>query len=88
MSATIEISLPDALVAALGADDDSLSHHAVEALVAQAYRTGRLTHAQAGEILGLDRWQTDAFLKDSKAFRPEEAEEFAADLGALRRMGK
>ena len=88
MSATIEISLPDALVQALGTDADSLSHQAVEALVAQAYRAGKLTHAQAGEILGLDRGQTDAFLKNAKAFRPNEAEEFAPDLAALRRIGK
>lgn len=54
----------------------------------QAYRAGRITHAEAGEILGLDHWQTDAFLKRAQAFRPTEAEEFAPDLAALRRIGK
>lgn len=88
MSATIEISLPDALVAALGSDAATLPHHALEALVAQAYRAGKLTHAQAGEILGLDRWQTDDFLKQAQAFRPGEVEEFASDLVTLRRLGK
>ena len=88
MPATIEISLPDALVKALGTDADNLSHQAVEALVARAYCAGKLTHAQVGEILGLDRWHTDAFLKNAKAFRPNEAEEFAQDLAALRRVGK
>ena len=87
MSATIEISLPDALVKALGGDPEDLSRQALEALVAQAYRAGNLTHAQAGEILGLDRWQTDAFLKRAKAFRPDEIEEFGSDLAALRRIG-
>ena len=88
MSATIEISLPDALVQALGTDAESLSRQAVEALVTQAYRAGKLTHAQVGEILGLDRWQTDLFLKNAKAFRPNEADEFASDIVALRRIGK
>ena len=88
MSATIEISLPDALVQALGTDAESLSHQAVEALVTQAYRAGKLTHTQVGEILGLDRWQTDTFLKNAKAFRPNEVEEFASDIVALRRIGK
>ncbi|MGD0614505.1 MAG: UPF0175 family protein [Verrucomicrobiota bacterium] len=88
MSATIEISLPDALVTALGADPKTLSRRAVEALVAQAYRAGNITHAQAGEILGLDRWQTDRFLKEAQAFRPSEAEEFASDIERLRQLGK
>ncbi|MBE0541401.1 MAG: UPF0175 family protein [Verrucomicrobia bacterium] len=88
MAATIEILLPDALVDALGSDPDALSRQALEGLVAQAYRAGRLAHAQAGEILGLDRWQTDAFLKRAKAFRPGEAEEYGSDLAALRRLGK
>ena len=88
MSATIEISLPDALVQALGADPDALSQQAVEALVAQAYQAGKLTHAQVGDVLGLDRWQTDAFLKHARAFRAVEAGEFASDLAAARRIGK
>ncbi|PYI80661.1 MAG: hypothetical protein DME26_21120 [Verrucomicrobia bacterium] len=88
MSATIKISLPDALVKALGADPTGLSRRAIEALVAQAYRAGKITHAEAGEILGLDRWQTDAFLKSAQAHRPGEVGEFAADLALLRRMGK
>jgi hypothetical protein len=88
MSATIEISLPDALVRAFGADPKTLSHRAVEALVAQVYRAGKITHAQAGEILGLDRWQTDRFLKEAQAFRPSETEEFAFDIERVRQLGK
>jgi len=88
MSATIEISVPDSLLAALGADPESLSRQALEALAAQAYRAGKITHRQVGEILGLDRWQTDAFLKNSQAQRAGETAEFASDLARLRRMGK
>jgi len=88
MSATIEISLPDALVEALGSDPENLSRQALEALVAQAYRAGKLSHAQAGDILGFNRWQTDGFLKSAKAFRPGEAGEFGSDLAELRRIGK
>jgi predicted HTH domain antitoxin len=29
----------------------------------QGYRAGRLSHRQAGEMLGLDYWQTETFLK-------------------------
>jgi len=88
MSATIEISIPDKLVELLGTDADSLSHQAIEALVAQAYRASRITHAQAGEILGLDRWQTDEFLNGEHAHRPGETEEFASDISRLRHLQK
>lgn len=87
MSATIEISVPDSLLAALGADPASLSRQALEALTAQAYRAGKITHQQVGEILGLDRWQTDTFLKNLQAQRAGETAEFASDLAQLRRIG-
>ena len=30
----------------------------------EGYRTGRLPHRQVGEMLGLDYWQTEAFLAE------------------------
>jgi len=88
MSATIEISVPDKLIEALGLDSEDFSHCAVEALVAQSYRAGKITHAQVSEILGIDRWQTDKFLKNERAFPHNEAEEFASDLARLRNLAK
>ncbi len=87
MSATIEISIPDALLKMLGEEPAEFPRRTIEALVAQAYRAGTISHAQAGEILGMDRWRTDAFLKTSQAFRPAEAGEFESDSVALRRIG-
>jgi len=86
MSATIEISVPDDLVKAIGASPSELPRRAFEAMVSEAYRAGKITHAQAGEMLGLDRWQTDAFLKGAQAYRAREAEEFSGDLATLRRL--
>lgn len=88
MSATIEVSLSDALVKALGNNAAELPRQTLEALVAQSYRAGKITHAQAGEALGFDRWQTDAFLKSAQAHRPWENEEFEADLARLRGLSK
>jgi hypothetical protein len=86
ISATFEISVPDELVKAMGAVASDLPRRAFEALVSEAYRGGRITHAQAGKMLGLDRWQTDAFLKEARAFREGEGEDFAGDLETLRRL--
>ena len=88
MSATIEVSLPDSLVRALGNNAAELPRQTLEALVSQSYRAGKLTHAQVGESLGLDRWETDAFLKSSHAQRAWESEEFSADLAHLRSISK
>jgi hypothetical protein len=74
------------LVKAIGASPSELPRRAFEAMVSEAYRAGKITHAQAGEMLGLDRWQTDAFLKGAHAYRDGEGEEFSGDLDALRRL--
>ena len=84
MAATVEISLPDTLVKALGSDLTELTRQTLEALVVQSYRAAKISHAQVAEILGLDRWQTDSFLKAAQAHRTWETAEFAADLENLR----
>jgi hypothetical protein len=86
MAATIEISLPDVLIKAIGANPKDLPRRAFESLVSDAYRSGKISHAQVSEMLGLDRWKTDAFLKQAQAFRACETEEFAGDLSALRKL--
>ena len=86
MAATVEISVPDSLIKALGAQPEELPRQTLEALIVQAYRKGQITHAQVGELLHLDRWGTDAFLKSAQAFRARESEEFASDLERLRRI--
>ena len=50
MAATFEISIPDTLVKALGADPDELPRQTLEALIVQAFRKGQITHAQVGEL--------------------------------------
>jgi len=86
MAATIEISVPDDLVKAIGASPSDLPRRAFEAMVSEAYRVGQISHAQAGEMLGLDRWQTDAFLNGAQAYRACESAEFADDLATLRSL--
>ena len=88
MAATVEISVPDTLIKALGARPEELPRQTLEALVVQAYRKGQITHAQVGELLDLDRFATDGFLKNAQAFRARETEEFASDLERLRRISK
>jgi hypothetical protein len=88
MAATIEIQLPDSLIRALGVEASELPRRSLEGLVVESYRSGRMTHAEVAEALGLNRWETDAFLKRSEAYRPLEPQEFANDLERLREIAK
>jgi len=88
MAATFGISIPDTLVKALGAEPDELPRQTLEALIVQAFRKGQITHAQVGELLELNRFETDGFLKNAQAFRLSESEEFSSDLESLRRIAK
>ena len=88
MATTFEISVPDTLVKALGAEPDELPRQTLEALIVQAFRKGQITHAQVGEFLELNRFETDGFLKNAQAFRLSESEEFSSDLENLRRIAK
>ena len=88
MATTFEISVPDTLVKALGAEPDELPRQTLEALIVQAFRKGQITHAQVGELLELNRFETDGFLKNTQAFRLSESEQFSSDLENLRRIAK
>lgn len=88
MAATVEISVPDALIKALGSQPEELPRQTLEALIIQSYRKGQITHSQVGELLKLDRWQTDGFLKNAQAFRAGESHEFVSDLERLRHISK
>ena len=88
MAATFEISIPDTLVKALGAEPDEPPRQTLEALIVQAFRKGQITHAQVGELLELSRFETDGFLANAQAFRLSESKEFSSDLESLRRIAK
>ena len=88
MAAIVEILVPDTLLKAIGAEPDELPRQTIEALIVQAFRKGQITHAQVGELLELNRFETDAFLKDAQAFRLRDTEEFASDLENLRLIAK
>jgi predicted HTH domain antitoxin len=54
----ITVHLPDDL-----ATRPNSGREALEALVVEGYRSGKLSHFQASQLLGLSRFELDAFLK-------------------------
>jgi predicted HTH domain antitoxin len=57
------VQLPDQIARQWGDSPDSVGRHVMEDAAIEGYRAGRLSHRQTGEMLGLDYWQTEAFLK-------------------------
>ena len=47
-----------------------LDREPLEVWVADAFRCGRLSRFAVGQLLGLDRWQTEEFLAAMGAIRP------------------
>ena len=59
----VTLELPDQVARQWGETPAAVGRHVMEDAAIQGYRAGRLSHRQAGEMLGLDYWQTETFLK-------------------------
>jgi hypothetical protein len=80
---TVEVQMPELLLRSLGGNAAEVSRKAFEAIIADQYRTGALTHAEVSQLLGLHRFETDGFLKSHSAFRSDELNEYAQDCDRL-----
>jgi predicted HTH domain antitoxin len=60
----VTVQLPDNLAQALGDTPEVRSRRLLENVAIDEYRAGRLSHRQVGEMLRLDYWQTEQFLRE------------------------
>ena len=58
----VTVEMPDQVARQWGETPDAVGRHVLEDATIEGYRTGRLSQRQAGANLGLDYWQTEAFL--------------------------
>jgi hypothetical protein len=81
----ITVRLPDELARRLHAQRGDLERRTLEALAADAYRTGAFTLAEVQGLLGLDsRWDTEAFLRGAGALIGYDADDLDDDRRTLR----
>lgn len=66
MQVTIEI--PDEVAAQLKQPSGSISREMLEAFAVEGYRTEKLSRGQVSELLGLNFWETEEFLKQRAAY--------------------
>lgn len=64
----ITIDIPDKYIQRLEPSLANLSQRILETLVVEAYKAQRLTSAEVGRILNLNRFEVDAFLKQHQAY--------------------
>jgi hypothetical protein len=58
----VAIELPKEIASSLAGPGEDLSRIALEALAAQGYRDGKLSHSEVQRLLGFNsRWETDGF---------------------------
>ena len=60
----LTVELPDQVARQWGETPDAVGRHVMEDAAIEGYRAGRLSHRQVGEMLALDYWQAEAFLKE------------------------
>ncbi|HST22186.1 MAG TPA: UPF0175 family protein [Blastocatellia bacterium] len=82
----VAIELPEEIASRLGEPGD-LSRVALEAIAAQGYRSGKLTHAEVQKMLGFtSRWETDSFLKQAGAYLDYTEADLEQDLTVSRQI--
>ncbi len=83
MALTITFDLPAGVEEKLRAQTQNLDADVKEAYAVELFRRGQLSHFELSQILGLDRFDTDAYLKRHNVF---EGSLMMEDLEADRRM--
>lgn len=78
----ITVKLPDDLI-----QHADPGREALEALVIEGYRSGALSHYQAGQLLGMSRLEFDGFLKRRDIHEHAyDVEDLEQDQEAIRRL--
>jgi predicted HTH domain antitoxin len=85
MSLTVRFDLPPDIEAKLRQQTPHLDEEVKEAYALELFRRGRLTHYELSRALGLDRFETDAYLKRHNVFEGSlTMEDLEADQRSLR----
>ena len=79
----VTVELPDEIARQWGGTPDAVGRHVLEDAAIEGYREGRLSHRQVGDLLGLDYWQAETFLKQRGVPLNYSATDLDADRATL-----
>ena len=80
---TITIELPETVRESLEAQWQELPRYLLEHLAVEGYRQGLLSHGQVSQMLGVDYWTSEEFLKSHKVYPNYGLEDFQQDLATI-----
>ena len=81
----VAIQLPEDIAKQLEAAWQDMPRRALEAVAVEGYRSEALTQRQVGRLLDLSYWETEAFLKQRRAYLPYDDDDLRKDRAALDR---
>ncbi|MGO9464385.1 MAG: UPF0175 family protein [Isosphaeraceae bacterium] len=85
MNVSFTVTLPPEIEERLRAESGDLSSAVRESFAVNLFRRGILTHHELGQVLGLDRFETDALLKRNDVTEYSLThEDIDADVSSLR----
>ena len=82
----VTVEMPDQVARQWGDTPDAVGRHVMEGAAVEGYRAGRLSQRQVGAMLGLDYWQTEAFLSQHTVPLNYSPADLAADNAALEKL--
>ncbi len=82
----VTINLPEDVAKVFLANGENIEREILEATALEGYRTGKLSHAQVGRMLGLSRFETDALLKQHDVSLNYTVEDLEADRQTLDKL--
>lgn len=87
MSLTVRFDLPPDVEQKLRQETPHLDEEVKEAYALELFRRGRLSHYELSRVLGIDRFETDAYLKRHKVFEGSlTMEDLESDRQTLRTL--
>lgn len=84
----IAVELPDDIAAILKAAWRDLQRGVLEAVAVEGYRGTALSRDDVGRLLELSFWETEAFLRERRAYLLYTWEDFEQDRGDIDRAGR
>ena len=79
----VAIELQEDIARLLQASWKDMPRRTLEAIALEGYRTQALTRGQVGRLLGLNFWETEAFLKEKQAYLPYDEADLDQDRTAI-----
>ncbi len=85
----IVVELPQDIESQLRAEWPELERHALEGLVTEAFRSGKLSSHEVAQLLGFEsRWEAMRFLSERGAYPGYDLDDLTADRATLERVFK